>query len=326
MSTLKNLIPSELILIERSRQELRLEKEVIVRATAENRALVIKAKKNLIKAILSFFGVCIFSAVFSSLYFIVVSFVGIIFLAFWIQFFIRQYTSTQKTLAEQMNQLLLGVFSRVLGFSVEITAEIANTRELFKASGLSSESFDTFVSDDVYSFGTPYKTLVREVMTTREEGSGKSSKTVTVFQGTFVEITLLKTLEGKTYISTEGDKIGMAHQSFWGKVLGSNAVAETTLEWNEFEKDLHVATDNGAEARYILTPNFMVDLHEWWQQKKENIRLVFKENKLFILLPDTHIKLGESTDETNDEALLEYVLSVVRPLWRIGTLVEDIKL
>ena len=326
MAWLKDTIQDEVQLVERAKSALQTEKEQIIAVTSHNRDLVQEAKRKMFLAIFCFCVICVFLAFTSNLFFIAIIILILVPLALWGHYVLLQYIKAQKDLATKLNSLLVGVFTKTLGFEVKTAPHSLDAKEVFTASGLSVDSYDNFYSDDTYSFTTPYVTVVREIKTTKQQRSGKSSRTITVFQGTLIEVTLTKKLEGQTFISTEGDKLGMAHQSFWGNLLGGKGITETTLEWNEFEKDLHVATDNGSEARYILTPNFMLDLHTWWSQKKENIRLVFKENKLFMLLPDRQVKIGSSITEVDDEALLEYVVSVVRPLWRVGVLLEDLKL
>jgi hypothetical protein len=326
MAWLKDNIQDEVQLIERAKSALQAEKEQIIAVTSHNRELVQNAKRNTFVAMFCFCVVCVFFTFLENWFLIAIALLVLVSLALWGHYVLLQYIKAQKDLASKLNSLLVGVFTKTLGFEVKTSPHSLDAKEVFTASGLSVDSYDNFFSDDTYSFATQYPTVVREIKSTKQQNTGKSSRTITVFQGTFIEVTLTKKLEGQTYISTEGDKLGMAHQSFWGSVLGGNAVTETTLEWNEFERDLHVATNNGSEARYILTPNFMLDLHTWWSQKKENIRLVFKENKLFMLLPDRQVKIGSSITEVDDEALLEYVVSVVRPLWRVGLLLEDLKL
>jgi len=329
MATLKERIPDETTLTLRCREELALVKETLLARTEESRTLVKQAKKNLwsfLTVIICLFLASIFLTETFDATWLIVFGIGLLASLLYLPSYMSNYSQAQMALAYQMNAFLMGVFVKILDFPFKLSPASVDTRELFLATELSAEPIDSFYCDETYTFNTKYPVIIKEIKTTRQERNGKSTRTVTVFQGTFIEVTLNKQLAGKTFISTEGDQMGMAHQSFWGKILGGNAIVETTLEWNEFENDLHVATNNGAEARYILTPNFMEDLHAWWLQNKENIRLVFKDNKMFMLLPDAQVKLGESTDKIDDEALLKYVLSVVRPLWRVGLLVEDLKL
>jgi hypothetical protein len=137
---------------------------------------------------------------------------------------------------------------------------------------------------------------------------------------------LNKQLTGRTYISAEGDKQGFAHITFWRRLLQSSTIRETTLEWNQFENALHVATDNPREAREILTPDFMSQLYDWWQeQSNQNIRIAFYNNKMAILFPDPMIDFtaGSYHQKLSVTTLLPYTLKVAKPSRHIVNLVHE---
>ena len=98
------------------------------------------------------------------------------------------------------------------------------------------------------------------------------------------------------------------------------------MEWNEFEALLHVAATNPTEARYILTTDFMVELHDWWQEHKGNIRLSFIASRMYILFPDKGIKLKDTVPSLDESALRAYILSIAKPLLHVLHLVEKVKL
>jgi Protein of unknown function (DUF3137) len=152
-------------------------------------------------------------------------------------------------------------------------------------------------------------------------GSGKNRSTKNIFHGYFARVSLKKALSGKTFISTEGDKDGFGNISFW-----NNNTKETVLEWNEFEDLLHVATTDETEARYILTPNFMHDLHSWWKGQKDNIRLSFIGNNMYIIFPDNQIRINQTIEKIDRESIVEYTYSIARPLWYVMRLIDDVRL
>lgn len=243
--------------------------------------------------------------------------------------YIIEWSKAAQKLTDEINKALLPIISKTLGRECVYTDDKGNadaTKALLNQSELLTERIDSIETDGSYRFTEPCSLTVRELKAERIERRDKNTTTVTVFSGVFVEVDLVKELSGVTYISTEGDKSGFGHLNFFGKILGLGNIKETKLEWNQFEKDLHVATSDPSEARYVLTPNFMSDLHDWWVEDKENIRIVFRGNKMFMLLPDKEIKFGMSTASDKPEKVKEYALSVIRPLWRTITLVEDIRL
>ncbi len=155
-------------------------------------------------------------------------------------------------------------------------------------------------------------------------GSGKDRRVKKIFHGYFVSFPIGKVLQGKTFVSTEGDTRGFGHTSFWSGFTAGE-VKKTSLEWNEFEDLLHVATSNPTEARYILTPNFMIDLHDWWKEKKQNIRFSFLENRVYILFPDTKIQLGKTLETLGEHEVGEYLQSIAVPLLHVLHVIEDVE-
>ncbi len=234
----------------------------------------------------------------------------------------------QKAFAQEMNFALIPIIIKILDKQVLYTEDKSHNQEtqaILKESLLITD-YDSVRADDMYSFFEPYPVTIREIQVQKQVSNGKNSNKVTIFHGVLASVELNKTLTGTTFISTEGDKVGFGHRGFWSEIINSDGIEETELEWNEFERDLHVATNNGIEARYILTPNFMVDLHTWWLEHKQNMRIVFKGNKMLMLLPDTEIKISSCTTSVEPEVLKQYAFSVIKPLWRTLALVEDIKL
>ena len=241
----------------------------------------------------------------------------------------HRWHKEQKMLAQEMNLALIPIITSCFNRLSLYTHDAVHRKEteaILRESQLVGENFDVMTADDMYSFFDPHPWTLREIELSRHEQTGKTSHFRQIFKGVLIEVSLPNAFSGTTYISTEGDKHGFAHDSFWGLVNDKNRVKETTLEWNQFEKDLHVATNNEVEARYILTPNFMLTLHDWWAEYNENIRIVFKHNKMFMLLPDHGIKIGTSTTSTDLKELEAYALSVLKPIWRTIMLIEDVRI
>jgi hypothetical protein len=155
-------------------------------------------------------------------------------------------------------------------------------------------------------------------------GSGKNRRTKKIFKGYFLSFDLNRPLTGKTFVSSEGDKKGFGHKSFW-KSLQGTGVQETILEWNDFEALLHVASTDPTEARYILTPNFMAELYDWWLENKTNIRLSFVDNRMYVLFPDKKIRLRNTVSSLDQASLHSYIMTVAKPLMHVLHLIERVK-
>lgn len=160
--------------------------------------------------------------------------------------------------------------------------------------------------------------------------SGKSTSTKQIFFGYFVSLELKNSLAGKTFISTEGDKSGFGHRSFWNNLI-NNSLEVTELEWNDFEDMLHVATTNPTEARYVLTPDFMADLYDWWSIQHGNgggtgnIRVSFIGSRLYMLLPHGNAGFNKTTTSLDSYEMQEYMMTIATPLMHVLHLAEDVK-
>lgn len=210
------------------------------------------------------------------------------------------------------------------GFSK--SPEAIESLDLLRQSELITEPFNLSHVDNVFEIHIN-GTLLHgaELDIKNETGAGKSRQVKKIFKGFFVSYELPNTLDGKTFVSTEGDEHGFGHRTFWNAVNESGA-AETTLEWNAFEELLHVATTDRVEARYILTPSFMNDLYDWWKPKSTNIRISFIKNRFYMIFPDHQARLNESVDKIDEKEVREYMLTLATPLLHIVRLTEGVRM
>jgi Protein of unknown function (DUF3137) len=242
----------------------------------------------------------------------------------------RSWLTNDRLLAKEINLALVPALTNTLNrmiLYVNNQDHRDETKDLLIKSKLITSSDITVISDDMYTLYGDKDVSLRELLVSqkRQNGNGKGSSQVTIFKGLFVTTKLSKVQTVPTYISTDGDKLGFAHLDFWSALLSNNEVKETTFEWNDFEKNLHVATSDPVAAREILTPDFMLVLHEWWLEHKLNIRIVFKDDFMYMLSPEDTIKIDTSTTSTKLPVIKKYAWSLIRPMWRAINLVENIK-
>lgn len=242
----------------------------------------------------------------------------------------RRWMTNDKLLAKEINLALVPALTNTLDrmiLYINNEDHRTETLELLNQSKLITSADITVVSDDMYNVFSNQEVSLRELLVTQKYATNNTRKTDerTIFKGLFVTTKLTKKHEAETYISTEGDKHGFAHLDFWSNILkSSNSVSETILEWNDFEKNLHVATSDAIAAREILTPEFMSTLNDWWLEHKLNIRISFKGEYMYLLLPETSIKIDTSTTSTKLKTIKKYAWSLLRPIWRSLSLIENL--
>ena len=325
MQQIHERLPNLAALEQKADEVFRVHEAEMVENLKESRTPVLKAGKRTLIALLAIILVAVSSRVLGDM----VAFLAIVTSSILLFVYAKRWYREYRVYVDVVTRSLSKLMEPVIGvpFTYAPSAEHKDeTRAYFKESGLALESYDSFTVDDMYRCVLQGDVSFREVMTTRQEGSGKNQRTVTVFKGLFVTATLPRMLEARTYLSTESEKYKMEHKTFWQKITGDESSAsETILEWNEFEKDLHVASTNPVEARYILTPNLMSDLYDWWQEGKENIRIGFKGNTMSMLFPDYKTAIGTAPIFGGSEELRKHFFTMVKPIWRTLTLIEDIK-
>lgn len=216
----------------------------------------------------------------------------------------------------------------ILGFEAQhVTAETVPTKQivdLLNHSELITEKRNRYYIDDMVVSSFAGRSLfLSELDVKYVTGSGKNRHTKHIFHGILLTYDLPRALTGKTFITTDKDKRGYGKSSFWERLFNKKeTVKETLLEWNDFENKLRVAATNETEARYILTPDFMQELYDWWNVRKGRIRVSFLDNRMYVLFPDKNVRIGRSAISLEDEDLKAYVLTVARPLWHMHQLLR----
>lgn len=240
----------------------------------------------------------------------------------------RSWFSRSQLLAREMNMALVPIFSNLFNRPFLYTHNVSNTSsisELLKESSLiTGDKLIVKVDDSYQTFGESVVDFHELIVTaTRLTGKNNTAKNIEVFKGLFMVANLSKVHDAETYITTQNDRSGFADRGFLSDLLEHGDVKETLLEWNDFENKLHVATNDPAKAREVLTPEFMQDVYAWWEEHELNIRVVFKKDKLYLLIPESSISITTVTTSKKMSAIKHFATSLARPIWRGLLLVED---
>lgn len=130
--------------------------------------------------------------------------------------------------------------------------------------------------DDI--FAGSYKNVNFEIIEakyTREEGSGKNKRTVTVFDGVILKLEMNKNFSSHTVIRPDS----LFH------IKPDKHLNRTALEDVVFEEKFDVFTNDEIEARYLITPVFMEKLKSLKTSfYASNISAAFYKGYLFMAL------------------------------------------
>jgi hypothetical protein len=240
----------------------------------------------------------------------------------------REWLTNTRLLAKEVNMALVPILSNTLDRTVMYTYDTDHREEtidFLADSELITTKNITVEADDMFTIYGEREVTLRELLVTQHQKDSKGREThLQIFKGVFVVSTLSLNHEAKTFISTDTDRVGFAHRTFWKNLFSHGEVQETVLEWNDFENHLHVATTQPVAARELLTPTFMQDLYDWWLEHKLNMRIAVHGDKFYMLLPEASIRLRTSTTSTDSKKIVRYAWTLVRPMWRSLVLLEDI--
>lgn len=244
----------------------------------------------------------------------------------------RAWFFNTRLLARKINMALVAVFTQVFDrqflYTNNSDSDETVTALLRESSLITSQNITVHTDDSYRAFEAGERevsfhelsVMMREPKEIRSNGRIGSE----VFRGLLMVATLPYEHKAETYISTEGDAHGFAHQEFWSGILGNSTIEETELEWGEFENALHVASTDSTVTRELLTPDIMQGVYDWWCEHKLNIRLAFKGNVVYVLLPEASIRISTSTTSASQAVIKRYAMTLARPIWRGLKLVERV--
>ena len=200
---------------------------------------------------------------------VLVAFVGIF---WWFNQPLKQYQASIKS----------DIFPKIVCFlgKYQYTANIPARIERYDDFGIVPSYDNEYSEDQIIGVYKGVEIDLFETRLTETRGSGKNRRTVTVFKGIVISLSLNKTFEGKTIVKKDRGRLVN-----WVKDKFSSLEA-VRLEDPRFEKEFEVYSTDQVEARYLLTTSFMerlVDLREAFGGK--GIQCSFYQNQLLMMIP-----------------------------------------
>lgn len=240
-------------------------------------------------------------------------------------------TKIQNKIDEKVVAVVTELLPRFLARTVTIKSPEENSDYVLYAlskSKLFTDSYSKITIDETFILEEPYHTEISEVEITSRTDKGVE---VINFHGLLVLVRLEKSLAGHTFISTKRDKSGFADLGLFSSLFSPLKLKKDTLEWNGFNQDFNIYTNDSTEARVVFTPDFMAAFHDWWSEEREAVRVAFHGNHIALLLPNADVKLFRTVPAYNfiffkPEVIKKYFLTIVTPLWRVATLLDEVRL
>lgn len=168
-----------------------------------------------------------------------------------------------------------------------------------------------------------YKDVTLELMEaklTKTSGSGKNRRTVDVFKGIFILLSMNKNFLGKTIVKQDAGKIAN-----W-LVDKFDKMENVKLEDPVFEKKFEVYSTDQVEARYLLTTSFMERLLELSALFGDSrIQCSFYNDKLLLMLPSRKNHF-ETSSIFQPATFTEDINTILKEMHLIFQIVDILKL
>jgi hypothetical protein len=204
-----------------------------------------------------------------------------------------------------------GAIAEALGlqYSLEMSPGMAfQWAEAFKLlPGYDDSHFEDMWSGEVA--GRPF--TLHEAKLTEERGSGKSRRTVTVFEGSLMQVGFARQFLGTTLVERQGQRTRFG---LFGEKeeldLGGVRLVRSDMADPRFEDAFTVWSNDQVEARYLVHPEYMERLVAVEQAfAGDNLRALFREGQLLIVLESGNMFESGSLDAEDDRRLLERTIA-----------------
>jgi hypothetical protein len=201
---------------------------------------------------------------------------GVVTLAIWLEKPVKEYKSSIKST----------VFPEIFrffgdGFSYVETPPI--TIESLKPSGIIPSHDKARIEDYVKGSYNGVQLELMEAKLTERRGGEKNSRTVTVFDGVCVLLSMNKAFKGRTMVKKDEGGAANAVGGWISKKFDN--VQRVKLEDPVFEKQFEVYGTDQVEARYLLTTSFMERLLGVAALFGKGVQAGFYDDHLLLMLP-----------------------------------------
>lgn len=226
----------------------------------------------------------------------------------------------RKTVTDRIKSEINAAIAKALG--LEFSARVTSGKTFQRAKDFDLvPGYDDSRFEDLWwgVLGTRPFTL-HEAKLTEEQGSGDNKRTVNVFAGSIMTVGFNRNFIGTTLIERKSN-----HRGFFGglkKQIKLNGIALNLVDMVDprFEEAFAVWSDDGVEARYLVHPDYAERLTAIEQAYSgENIRALFSEGELLIVLETGDLFESGSLNAEDDRAMLERTIGQFTSLAELAT-------
>jgi Protein of unknown function (DUF3137) len=221
----------------------------------------------------------------------------------------------RQTMVNSLKQEMNGALAKALGITYEVTPQPGPEFEQAGEYDLLPSYDDSYFQDRWQGSVAGSDVLLYETKLTETRGSGKSRRTVTVFQGIVLRMHFARDFLGTTLVRRDGFKFTLFGDS---KSYGGQTLERIKMVDPRFEDAFDVYGSDQVEARYLVHPAYCERLLELESSfAGEKICALFLGGDLLVTIHSQDLFESATLDPSEDRALLAQTIEQFASIERL---------
>ena len=212
----------------------------------------------------------------------------------------------RKKVTDAIKGQINGAIASALGLEYDMAVTDRGAFDQAKVFSLLPDHDNDTLEDEWSGALGAQRFRLHEARLTQERGSGKSRRTVTVFEGTIMVISFGRRFLGNTLVERD-----QSRRSWFGTLkeaieLGGIQMQRIDMVDPRFEDTFTVWSNDPVEAHYLVHPEYVERLtHVEQSFAGKDIRALFSGGELLIVLETGNMFESGSLEASDDRDLLE---------------------
>jgi hypothetical protein len=227
----------------------------------------------------------------------------------------------RKAVVDGLKQEMNGALAGALGVSYSVTAVSSDEFELANQFDILPSYDDVYLQDQWQGKIGDTDFLLYEAKLTEEQGSGKSRRTVTVFEGIILSFRFARPFLSTTLVRREGFKFTLFgdDKNFDGQVLGRVKMVDP-----RFEDAFDVYSSDPVESRYLVHPAYCERLLELERDfYGSELAALFRQGDLIVTVNAENMFESATLDPAQDRELLGRTVTQFSSMARLIELLNE---
>jgi hypothetical protein len=221
----------------------------------------------------------------------------------------------RKTVVDGLKQEMNGALAQALGISYAVRAESGEEFTLAESFDILPSHDDVYLQDQWHGKIGDTGFLLYDAKLTETRGSGKSRRTVTVFEGIVLRFQFARPFLSTTLVRREGFKFTLFgdDKSFDGQVLERVKMVDP-----DFEAAFDVYSSDQVESRYLVHPAYCERLLELEREfSGSRLSALFRHGDLIVTVNADDMFESATLDPAQDRELLGRTIAQFASITRL---------